>query len=50
MERGNQQCAMMLLEAGCDQNAQDFFGDYPAFVPKPIPKIFIDSIYEPFGR
>lgn len=50
MERGNQQCAMLLIEAGADPNIKDFFGDLPVFTPKPIPKEYLDHIYAPFGK
>lgn len=50
MERGNQQCATMLIEAGADQYIRDYFGDLPTFVPKPIPKEYVDQIYTPFGK
>jgi len=38
MERGNEDCSRVLLDAGCDPNILDFFGIPPVFVPKPKPR------------
>eukprot|EP01127_Copromyxa_protea_P011069 TRINITY_DN2758_c0_g1_i2.p1 TRINITY_DN2758_c0_g1~~TRINITY_DN2758_c0_g1_i2.p1 ORF type:complete len:196 (+),score=27.56 TRINITY_DN2758_c0_g1_i2:26-589(+) len=38
MERGNESCAKMLMQAGCNTETEDFFGCKPVFVPKPVPR------------